>query len=381
MILGCCLLDRSPSLAAQPTVVGEDLGRQAVEAERRGDFAAAVSAFKELLAGGGDSPELRSNLGIAYFQLRQFDSAVREFRAALAKTPDSVPANLFCGLSLLELGRPKHALPLLEEANRVQPRDPVLMLALARAEIASNEVVQARVLYQTITGLDAKNAEAWYGLGIASRALAEQETKHLQRPARALMTESEAAIAKAMELDPHSVHAHMIMGESFRIAERYDLAVREYKAATEEQPDSAAAWAGLAVAYSASGNDDSALQAAERALTLDSNDADTNALIAGTYIRKGDYAKAEPYALRALRIEPGLSSAQIVLAKVYLNRKQPEQALPELESAVKDDSDGSTYYLLATTLKELGRPADAANAMQRFRQLHSAHVREAVISR
>ncbi|HEY1212094.1 MAG TPA: tetratricopeptide repeat protein, partial [Bryobacteraceae bacterium] len=163
--------------------------------------------------------------------------------------------------------------------------------------------------------------------------------------------------------------------ESFRIAERYDLAVKEYKEATEQQPKFAPAWAGLAVAYSASGDDRNALQAAARALELEPNDAGTNALVAGTYLRLSDYSKAEPYALRALQLQPDLSSAQIVLAKIYLSRRQPQKALPMLQAAVKEDTDGSTYYLLATTLRQLGRPADAAAAMKKYQQLHGAHVR------
>ncbi len=358
-------------------MTAQQLQQEAVEAERRGDFAGAISAFKELIAGGAESPELRSNLGIAYYQLRDFHDALREFHAALAEDPHSVAANLFSGLSLLSLQEPKRALPFLENAHRAQPRDIVSTLALARAQVASNETPEAHDSYEETTRIDPRNAEAWYGLGITSRVLAERETKKSAERARVLMAESERALAKAMELDPGSVHAHMILGESFRIAERYELAVREYQAATEQEPGSAPAWAGLATAYSAAGDDQNALKAAARTLELDASDADTNALIAGTYMREGDYAKAEPYAVRALQIQPGLSSAQVVLAKVYLDRKQPRKALPELQSAVKDDTDGSTYYLLATTLKQLGRPAEAALAMQKFRQLHSAGVQKA----
>lgn len=261
------------------------------------------------------------------------------------------------------------------------------MLALARAQVASNEIPQARDSYEEATRIDAQNAEAWYGLGITRRVLAERETRNSRHSgdvsktsesppegSRVLLAESEHALAKAMEFDAASVHAHMILGESFRIAERYDLAVREYRAATEREPVSAPAWAGLATAYSASGADQNALQAAARALELDSNDADTNALIAGTYMRQGDSAKAERYAVRALQIRPDFSSAHVVLAKVYLDRKRPHEALSELQSAVKDDADGGTYYLLAKTLGQLGRPADAARAMQKFRQLHSGWV-------
>src|SRR5438477_6591012 len=151
----------------------ETLAQNAVEAERRGDFAAAVSAFQKLIHNGADSPELRSNLGIAYFQLREYSNALRQFRVALPKNPDSVPANLFSGLSLLKLQRPKEALPYLERAHRAQPASETT-LALAQAEIALNDIARARQWYEQATRLDPQNAQARYGLGITDRVLAEQ---------------------------------------------------------------------------------------------------------------------------------------------------------------------------------------------------------------
>jgi tetratricopeptide (TPR) repeat protein len=359
------------------------LAQQAVEAERRGDFRTAISGFQALIRNGADSPELRNNLGIAYFQVRDFGRALQEFRIALAKQPNSAPGNLFAGLSLLNAGRPKESLAYLQKAHLLGPDDPMPLLALARAEIACNHLVEARGRYQEAVRLYPQNAEAWYGLGIVDRVLAERELKERRasqsgseanQGPRAALRASEQEIGRAMQLDPGSVHARMILGESFRIAERYDLAVQEYKDATTQEPSFAPAWAGLAVAYSASGDDRNALQAATRALELEPKDAATNALVAGTYLRMGDYTKAEPYALRALQLQPNLSSAEVALAKIYLFRHQPEKALPQLESAVTEDTDGSIYYLLASTLRQLGRPADAGAAMKKYKELHGAHV-------
>ncbi len=356
----------------------ETLAQKAVEAERQGDFAGAVSAFQQLIHEGADGPELRSNLGIAYFQLHNYSEALDQFRAALAKTPGLVPANLFSGLALLKLQRPREALPYLERARRAQPDAPEILLAVAQAEVASNDTARARDSYERATRLDPQNAEAWYGLGITERALAEQDLKEPngshRQDSRVLMNASQQAIARAAQIDPDSIHAHMILGESFRIAERYDQAVQEYEIATQQQPNLAPAWAGLAAAYSAAGNDKKALEAAQRARTLDPNDADTNAIIAGTLLRQGDGSSAMRYAQRALELEPDLASAHLVLAKIYLAGHQAEKALPELESAAKQDTDGRTYYLLATALRELGKREQAAIAMQKYRQLHQAHV-------
>ncbi|HZS55285.1 MAG TPA: tetratricopeptide repeat protein [Bryobacteraceae bacterium] len=365
--------------SSQQTVEDQQaIAQRAVEAEKRGDFSTAVSAFEQLIQSGADSPELRSNLGIAYFQLHKYDRALQQFHLVLVKAPASIPGNLFTGLCLLKLQRAREALLFLEKAARAQPDNPDIISALARAQIGSNHLDEAGPLFEKATRLDPNNAQGWYGLGIADRALAEKKLKASGGTARAqareLMDKADAALARAVKLDPDSTSAYMLMGETFRIAEQYDQAVEAYKSATAQRPDFAPVWSGLAQAYSAAGRDEDALQAANRALSLDANDASTNVLIAATYLRLGDYGKAKEYVERALLLQPDLSSAHVVVAKIDLEEQHPDKALPQLQAAVKDDVDGSTYYLLATTLRRLGRQTEAAAAMRKYKQLHAAHV-------
>ena len=369
-----------PALAAsgRQQSGNEALAQQAVEAERRGDFAGAVSAFQKLIQSGADGPELRSNLGIAYFQLQQYREALKHFRVALTKDPGSVSANLFSGLSLMKLQRPKEAVTFLRRANASKPANPDVLVALAQAQVAAGALSEANTLFKKATELRTDDAHAWYGLGVTDRALAEEHLKASggsdREHARQLMDAADAALARAVELNPDAVGAYMVLGESFRIAEQYDEAVEAYKAATERKPDFAPAWAGLAVAYSAAGKDEEVLEAARRALALDPRDAATNVLIAATYLRQSDLARAREYVHYALELQPDLGSAHVVLAKIALQEHQPEKALPELRAAAKDDLDGSTYYLLATTLRQLGKTNEAAAAMQQYKRLHAAHL-------
>src|SRR5690242_8788012 len=89
------------TLRAQDTAT---LAQTGVEAERRGDFKTAIPAFEQLIRAGADTADVRNNLGIAYFQLGRYPEALSDFRKALEHNPNSVPANLFSGLSLLKVG-------------------------------------------------------------------------------------------------------------------------------------------------------------------------------------------------------------------------------------------------------------------------------------
>ncbi len=374
------------SVCAGAQTANEALARKALEAERQGDFPQAILMFQQLIRNGRDSPELRSNLGIAFFQSGDLHSALQEFRSALSKSPDFQAANLFCGLSLLKLQQPKEALAYLSKANRAKPDDITTVSAIAQAEVASNQISSANQNFRAATRMDPQNAQAWYGRGITDRLLAESKLKagressasaaarrSTEEPQK-LMDDFQNSVRVAMQLDPGSIRASMIFGESFRIAERYDESIREYELATEQSPQMAAAWAGLAAAQSAAGDDESALRTAKRALDLDPNDADTDTLIAAIYVRAGDVSNAEPFTRKALSLKPDLSSAHLVLAKIYIAGHQPQRALPELQAAAKDDVDGTTHYLLATTLRQLGRPGESATAMEEYEQLHRLHV-------
>ncbi len=356
-----------------------------MEAEKRGDFATAIAQFREAINHGADGPDIRSDLGIAYFEAGDNKEALRQFRQALTTRPEFVPANVFSGLALLKLQRPKEAIPFLEKAYAARPGAPEIVLALARAEVASNNIVRANELYEKAARLDSESAEAWFGVGVTERALAETEAKRARRlgqmkPGSAaetrvkqLLADSEAATQKGLALDPNSVRAEMVFAESLRIAERYEDAIREYLNLTRQQPDFAPAWAGLAAAYSASGDNDKAIEAAVRATELDPSDADADVLMAGLFLRAGDSGKAKPYALRAVQLWPGVAAAHLVLAKVYLAEGNSNLAIAELKQATAGDTDGSAYYLLATTLRKIGQEQEAAAAMRKFRQLHSGN--------
>lgn len=63
----------------------QQLFRDAVAAQQRGDDAMAVSKYQEILKRYPDSIEVRANLGAALAKLNRLDEAIEQYRAALAK--------------------------------------------------------------------------------------------------------------------------------------------------------------------------------------------------------------------------------------------------------------------------------------------------------
>ncbi len=365
----------------------EQLAKQAAYDGKRGNYKAAAQDYRQLLQTGADSPELRSNLGMMLYLSGDDQGALKELRIALSGNPELVAANLFAGLSLIRLVRPREALPFLGKAEREQPTAVAPLLALGRANVALRDLPRAREAYKKATGLNPANAEAWYGLGITSRELADQTLHRLTDNgqstsaakaspqaviARQDLAEAEHALSRAMALDPDSTHAHMILGEAFRAAGQINQSVQEYQAILKTKPDYAPAYLGLANTYWKFGRAPETTASLKKLLALSPGDPEGNAIMASLLVSEHQMQQAKPFAERALARRPDLSVAHMSLAKIYLSDDEPSKALPELEEAAPDDVDGSYHYILAETLRKLGQTKEAAIALQRSRQLRQS---------
>lgn len=361
LFLGCML-----GLAAGPDIAGAIR-----DAMARGDYAAAAGLYPKLIAAGQDSPELRSNYGVALHMAGRNREALEQFRAALRGKPDLTAANLFAGVALVDLGRPREALPYLERARSLDAAGAAPLVALGNAYVALRDFPAANTAYAEAVKREPNLAEAWYGLGITCRSLAERQLSRGARSAesRRLLDRSLAALTRAVALDPNSPRAHLILGESLRDSGKLADAVPEYRAAIRLAPQMEAAYLGLATTYWKRGDFDEALPQLDRALELSPRDPEANAIYADILEHRSDPVEAEKHAALALAANPHLAVARVVLARIALARRQPEEALRQLQPVVNADPDGSYHFLLWRTFKLLGKPDEAEAALAEFRRL------------
>ncbi|HXF27741.1 MAG TPA: tetratricopeptide repeat protein, partial [Bryobacteraceae bacterium] len=101
-------------------------------AQSSGDYKQAASLYLELIASGTDTPEVRSNCGIMLHLAGRNREALDQFRIALKANPQLAGANLFAGVSEVDLGKPKEALPYLQRARELDQSNPAPDLALGK---------------------------------------------------------------------------------------------------------------------------------------------------------------------------------------------------------------------------------------------------------
>jgi tetratricopeptide (TPR) repeat protein len=146
---------------------------EARSAQARSDFRGAAASYRQAAAIRPDIAELWSNLGLMQHQSGEYSPALEAFRTALRLNPSLFVPNLFLGLDLLQLNRPREAAPYLLAAEKLKPDDPQPALALGRTFHALWEPGKSARWYRRALVLAPRNGEAWYGLGLAHFGLAE----------------------------------------------------------------------------------------------------------------------------------------------------------------------------------------------------------------
>jgi tetratricopeptide (TPR) repeat protein len=151
----------------------ESLLAEARNAQARSDFRGAAASYRQALAIRPDLAELWSNFGLMQHQSGDYSQAAEAFRTALRLNQALFVPNLFLGLDLLQLNRPREATAYLLAAGKFNPSDAQPPLALGRAYHALWEPRKSEEWYRRALVLAPRNGEAWYGLGLAYFALAE----------------------------------------------------------------------------------------------------------------------------------------------------------------------------------------------------------------
>src|SRR5208283_2002810 len=160
-------------------------------ADRAGDKSLYDKAMKQLVAVGGDSPELHLILGKSYLQHQEYDLALAQLQKTLAANPTLPFLHFNLGLVYLELGQ-------LDKAEQEFRQDIAI-----EPDLADN-YVQLGNLY----------------LRSQKEADAEREFR------------------EALKRDPRQVNALFSLAKLYQAQQKFDQALKEIDAAVKLVPDS-----------------------------------------------------------------------------------------------------------------------------------------------
>lgn len=333
----------------------EQLFREAVEAQQRGDDALAVSKYQELIKLRPDIVEAHANLGAALSHLRRFDEAIAEYERALAGAPDRVQIRANLALAYYKAGRIDRAAAEFETSHNLAPQEKRITLLLADCWLQQGENRKVTALLEPLDPQyrDDLTFSYLYGTALMRDNQIERGQEIMDRilrngdsaQARVLMASArmrrldfqgaKADLERALEIDPTLPGLHSL----------YGLVLDELM-------------------------DTRASAQYQKELELYPHDFSANFHLGAYALHDSRLDLAEAYLNRALEIRAGDPGALLQLANLRSAQDRRDEACQILEGVTKRYPDfREAHVVLANLYYRLKRKADGDREHEIARKL------------
>ena len=336
-------------------------GQQAIQAGR---YAEAEQIFAKLQKSVPDVPEISANLGLVYFEEKNFALAIPALERALKLNPKLIRSATILAWSRAEVGLYEKALPELQSSYR-QAKDP------------DTKRLSGLYLERTYTGLR-RDADA-VAVALDLNHIFPDDPEVLYQGERIFGNFAFLSIQHLDKVAPDSLWKHLATAEAYESAGSNDFAIREYRAAITLAPNRAGLHYRLGRTLLAqsrqSGSAESAAEAAkefQRELEVDPGNANAAYELAELHRQAGEFDDARAFFEKALEHHPDFEEAQVGLASVLVTQQKPELALPHLQSAIKlNPDDDVAWYRLSQVERSLGNSEEQQKAFAKFQLLRN----------
>jgi TolB-like protein/DNA-binding winged helix-turn-helix (wHTH) protein len=212
---------------------------------------------------------------------------------------------------------------------------------------------------------DSKFAPAYVGL---ANAYGDLSTVFLGAPPENVRPKIMKAVRTALELDPESADAHVLLANIQQAQWHWAEAEGEYRRALELNPNDAMAHLGLAGWMVCQGRAEEAIAGVKRGRALDPIAVSGNAVGWILFLSRR-YDEALPELQSVPAGAPNNAAALWHLGYVLIAKNQPEEAIPFLEKAVSiTDGSAAVIGVLVRAYAKAGRRADALRLLAELKK-------------
>ena len=338
-----------------------------------GDLKCAVAAFEEAVRLEPGSAEAHYDLGVGRARMNQLQAAASEFRLALKANPGMVQAHDSLGSALSDLGKAAEAEAEFRSALATDPKSVPALDHLAQILAAQRRYDAAIRYWNEALKLEPDAPEMLLSLGGATYE--DAVAKEAAGIAGAKMAGTKEAIRILLELTrqhPDLKAAHFTLGNIYANENRFREAADEYAQAARVDAKDAVVLLAQVKALTTVSAFQEALAPAEAYIRLKPTDPEGHLMLGAVYRGLGEYEKAEAELTRAVAGNAEDFQAQYQLGFVLARNQKPKQALEHLEKAVAlKPLDSTAQFQLAAVLRTLGEGERAREAAAKFNQSKS----------
>jgi tetratricopeptide (TPR) repeat protein len=343
-------------------------------AELQGEYDTAIADYRSAIAKDPKDVATHFRLAVALRRIRKFDAASAELDRVAAVDKDYPGLSLERGLLFEESGDIEKAIDQFKGALAKAPDDPDLQLRVGSAYVAIGRPDEALVMLRKVLQKRPTSAEAHHYIGRA-----------LMLRGRSDQVEALRNLQKAVDLDPNRAEFHVYLAWAANDAQpaKMDLARDEIDKALALDKLNAEAYWQKGVLERIEGAFEDAIRDEHRALALRPSRYEAHATLAECFDAKNDQATAAAEWTKAIAGDGNVTNAdgtvphpywRYAFGKLLMDHGNAGGALPHLLAAAlaaeKMDQHPGWYgpaeFLAAEALRKSGRRADAIEHYRRF---------------
>jgi Flp pilus assembly protein TadD len=325
----------------------EQLFREAVEAQRRGDDAAAVQKYQELVKLRPDVVEVRANLGAALAHLGRFDEAIVQYRAAIAALPNNTGLRLNLALAYYKKGDLAGAARELKPLHDADPADLRVGILLGQCYARQGHDADAIALLSPLESAHPGDLDLAWALG--------QALIHAGRLADGLPLVAQVAEGR------NSAEAWLLAGDTALRLNFFERARGYADAAARVNQQLPGLYTLQGKVLQDLGDNQGAIAALNNAVEADASDFDAQLTLGAVLNVERDVDGARLHVERALKLRPSSAMARFELARVERAQNQLDAAVRDMETVERDNPNWLQLHVeLAALYYKVHRPEDGA---------------------
>ncbi|MDH3589362.1 MAG: sulfotransferase, partial [Gammaproteobacteria bacterium] len=323
----------------------------------QGRLESAEALHRRATESGGDAVSFTA-LGRTLSDSGQGTPAANAFLAAIQADETYAPAYQHLGELYGAIGQIEHAHECFLAAAKLDPSDPFARHNLGISAQLAGKTEVAIAQFRAALELSPDYWRSCQALGDLYRSSGE-------------FTPALHCYQKLITLQPNSDNL-MRLGATLQLLAQYDDAIAAYDHILELAPDNQDALYNLGTCYQALGDLDRAEKFFKNVLDRQPHDIRTLAAVASLHDRRGDYDKGLTLLLPLIKTAGENAELWTSLGKLARNAKRPDEVLPGIELALKNENfsrlDRSRISFIAGLLRDTAGDYDRA-----FQHFHNAN--------
>ncbi len=342
---GFILLLVSASLAIGQQSGPREIFDRAIQDQQRGDYAAAIRDYEEVLKLAPDELAARANLAVALAHEGDYQEAITQYRTVLAAAPRDPGLLTDLGLAYYKTGDCKDANREFEAVARLRQPDAKLATVMGDCDVRLGQAAAAAAMLLPLEAANSTNPDFEFVLGAAM-------IKSGHRLDGAGRLETVGASAR-------NADAYMQAGSTLIDLNRFARALTDLEAALQLNPNLPGIYTLLGMAKDMNGDAAAAEPNFREALRRDPDDFNANLYLGSILYKRRDMAESKTCLDRALKLNPASPTAQYEVAMWKSTSGDYAGAATDLERLEKANPGWLQPHVeLAFVYYRIHRPAD-----------------------